>query len=201
MLSNVDFVPGLMPVQQVQPKVKKVKKVTRKKKGDKPKQKRAPTAFILFSNAQRPEVKAKWPNVTFSEYGKIIGEMWAGLDANHKKVWTDMAAERKREIDIQKPPKISRPPTPYQLFCAEVRVHIKRDNPDITFGETGRLLGSKWAALDENTKQGFVLAAAEKKQNWPPKVQGVPTMMQYGMVGQEEDDDDDDDDDDDEDDE
>ena len=54
---------------------------------------------------------------------------------------------------VQKPPKISRPPTPYQLFCAEVRVHIKRDNPDITFGETGRLLGSKWAALDENTKQ------------------------------------------------
>lgn len=180
-----------MPGSQQVPKQQKVKKA-RKSKKDKPKQKRAPTAFILFSNAQRPEVKAKWPNVTFSEYGKIIGEMWAGLGPEAKRVWTDQAADRKREIDIAKPAKVARPPTPYQLFCSEVRPQIKRDNPAITFGETGRLLGAKWAALDEVTKNAYIQTAAEKKANWAGKAMApVPQ--------QEEDDDDDDDEDSDED--
>jgi len=181
-MNNLNLIGGLQPVS----KGKGAKK-TRKSRKDKPKQKRAPTAFILFSNAQRPEVKAKWPNVTFSEYGKIIGEMWAGLSLEAKKVWTDQAAERKREIDIQRPPKVSRPPTPYQLFCSEIRPRIKQENPAITFGETGRLLGAKWAALDEVTKNVYIQTAAEKKANWPGKHGIVP-------VAQQEDDDDDDDD-------
>mmetsp|Transcript_17042 Transcript_17042/g.28852 ORF Transcript_17042/g.28852 Transcript_17042/m.28852 type:complete len:81 (+) Transcript_17042:105-347(+) len=49
-------------------------------------------------------------------------------------------------------PKQKRAPSPYIIFCTEKRPEIKKTNPDATFGETGKLLGQMWAALDEKAK-------------------------------------------------
>lgn len=49
-------------------------------------------------------------------------------------------------------PKTKRAPSPYILFCSEKRPGIKVSHPDATFGETGKLLGQMWAALDEKAK-------------------------------------------------
>ena len=48
--------------------------------------------------------------------------------------------------------KVKRAPSPYILFCTEKRPEIKISHPDATFGETGKLLGQMWAALDEKSK-------------------------------------------------
>lgn len=48
--------------------------------------------------------------------------------------------------------KVKRAPSPYILFCTEKRPEIKISHPDATFGETGKILGQMWAALDEKSK-------------------------------------------------
>jgi hypothetical protein len=49
-------------------------------------------------------------------------------------------------------PKAKRAPSPYILFCSEKRPGIKVSHPNATFGETGKILGQMWAALDEKAK-------------------------------------------------
>ena len=49
-------------------------------------------------------------------------------------------------------PKVKRAPSPYILFCSDKRAEVKKNNPDATFGETGKLLGQLWATLTEKEK-------------------------------------------------
>jgi high mobility group protein B2 len=54
-------------------------------------------------------------------------------------------------------PKVKRAPSPYIIFCSEKRPGIKISHPDATFGETGKMLGQMWAAVDDKTKAvGFL---------------------------------------------
>lgn len=48
--------------------------------------------------------------------------------------------------------KVKRAPSAYIIFSTEVRPKVKADNPDATFGEMGKLLGAKWAAMTESEK-------------------------------------------------
>ena len=48
--------------------------------------------------------------------------------------------------------KVKRAPSPYILFCNDKRGEIKVTHPTATFGETGKILGQMWAALDEKSK-------------------------------------------------
>ena len=64
---------------------------------DKPKKKRGTNGYILFSNANRDEVKEKLlvgdekPKNT--DVMKELAQMWQGLDATEKAEWTDKAKE------------------------------------------------------------------------------------------------------------
>lgn len=55
-------------------------------KADKPKAKRAPTPFIIFSSEKRPELKKAHPDATFGELGKMLGQMWNDMDDKAKAV-------------------------------------------------------------------------------------------------------------------
>ena len=65
---------------------KKAEKASKVKKADKPKVKRAASPYIIFSTEKRPEVKAAHPSATFGELGKLLGQLWAGLDDKSKAV-------------------------------------------------------------------------------------------------------------------
>ena len=56
------------------PKSKKVG--TKRKRKDPNRPKNAPTAYILFCQAQRPKVVAEHPNADFAATNKMLGEMW-----------------------------------------------------------------------------------------------------------------------------
>lgn len=66
-----------------------------KKSVDPNKPKRATTAFMLFSIANRPAVKAANPTLAFGDFGKIIGQMWHGLSEKDKNLWKDKAESDK----------------------------------------------------------------------------------------------------------
>ncbi|RYH14059.1 hypothetical protein EON65_34245 [archaeon] len=63
---------------------KSPKKQSKKSKGEKVK--RAPTAYILFSNAHRAEVKEQNPDISFTDVGKTLGEKWNALSPEEKEV-------------------------------------------------------------------------------------------------------------------
>ena len=55
-------------------------------KEEKVKAKRAPSPYILFCSEKRPEVKTKFPDASFGETGKILGQMWSQLSEKDKAV-------------------------------------------------------------------------------------------------------------------
>lgn len=147
---------------------KKAKKVDTKDKI-----KRAPSAFILFCTAKRPEVKASHPNAGFGETGKILGEQWAQLDAESRAIYTKISADKKAVVDVARaeakakaPKKATKPPSPYMLFCTQARLKVKETHPTATFGETGKILGAMWGSLKEDEKAVYTAAAAEQKATW-----------------------------------
>lgn len=43
----------------------------------------------------------------------------------------------------------------YMLFCKEQRPIVKKEMPDLTFGQIGKELGKRWKALSEKEKEGY----------------------------------------------
>lgn len=53
----------------------------------------------------------------------------------------------------------------YMFFANENRDIVKAENPDITFGQVGKVLGEKWKALTEEDKLPYeAKAKADKKR-------------------------------------
>jgi hypothetical protein len=59
-----------------------------------------------------------------------------------------------------------RPLSAYMFFSKDMRDVIKAENPSITFGETGKALGAKWAEADEPTKKKYTEMADEDKERY-----------------------------------
>ncbi|XP_041456015.1 FACT complex subunit SSRP1-like isoform X1 [Lytechinus variegatus] len=71
------------------------KKVKKEKDANKPK--RAATAYMLWLNETREELKEKYPGISVVELTKKAGELWQKLDDKTK--WNEIAAEKKKEYE------------------------------------------------------------------------------------------------------
>ncbi|EDO14988.1 hypothetical protein Kpol_376p1 [Vanderwaltozyma polyspora DSM 70294] len=53
----------------------------------------------------------------------------------------------------------------YMFFANETRDIVRAENPDVSFGQVGRILGEKWKALTPEDKVPFeAKAEADKKR-------------------------------------
>eukprot|EP01025_Chloroclados_australasicus_P058477 TRINITY_DN7346_c0_g3_i1.p1 TRINITY_DN7346_c0_g3~~TRINITY_DN7346_c0_g3_i1.p1 ORF type:complete len:212 (-),score=70.78 TRINITY_DN7346_c0_g3_i1:221-856(-) len=68
-------------------------------KKDKNAPKRGLSAYMMYSNEKRNEVKEKFPDLGFTEIPKKIAEMWKGLSAEEKQPYEDMAAKDKKRYE------------------------------------------------------------------------------------------------------
>lgn len=59
--------------------------------------------------------------------------------------------------------RIRRVSTPFNLYCNDQRDIVKAVNPDISFGELGKLLGANWKSSDEATKAKYRALFEEKR--------------------------------------
>jgi len=57
--------------------------------------KKPATSFVMFSNAQREQVKEEHPGLNFIDVGKKLGEMWREMDPVLKKQWEERATTAK----------------------------------------------------------------------------------------------------------
>jgi len=68
---------------------------------------------------------------------------------------------RKRDSDKPK-----RPLTAYMLFCQEKRAEIKKNNPTVSFGEIGKLLGQAWQQLSPDDRKPYEDSSKEAKAHY-----------------------------------
>jgi len=141
--------------------------------------KRAPSAYIIFCNEKREQVKRDHPGASFGEIGKILGQMWRGLSEREKEKYTKksnlMKEELKRSPVIISPkarkvrspkatspkssraasPKAKRAPNAYILFSGDHRKQVTEKYPGEGVGGTAKRLGEMWRALPEREKETY----------------------------------------------
>ncbi|CAG7848129.1 SubName: Full=Uncharacterized protein {ECO:0000313/EMBL:CCA73553.1} [Serendipita indica DSM 11827] len=64
--------------------------------------KRPPSAYLLYQNAIRKEIKDKNPTMTYAEVLGEISKMWSGLSAEEKKPYLDATEIAKGEYEKSK---------------------------------------------------------------------------------------------------
>lgn len=74
------------------PSAGKKRKLSKKSRSGGEKSKRGPSAFMLFSQANRDQAKENNPGASFGEIGKALGEMWHALSADEKEEWKNKAS-------------------------------------------------------------------------------------------------------------
>ncbi|TNY24060.1 high mobility group box domain-containing protein [Rhodotorula diobovata] len=71
------------------------------------------------------------------------------------------AAKPKKDPNAPK-----RPLSAYMHFSQDMRSVVKEENPDVTFGEIGKLLGVKWKEATENDKKPYEEKAKADKERY-----------------------------------
>lgn len=75
---------------------------------------------------------------------------------------TKVRADTKKKKDPNAP---KRGLSAYMFFANEQRKNVQDENPGITFGQVGKVLGERWKALDEKQRRPYeAKAAADKKR-------------------------------------
>ena len=77
-----------------------------------------------------------------------------------------MSGEKKRATRKKKDPDApKRSLSAYMFFANENRDVVRSENPGISFGQVGKLLGEKWKAMQSEEKQPYESKAdADKKR-------------------------------------
>lgn len=77
-----------------------------------------------------------------------------------------MAEPRKRTTRRKKDPNApKRALSAYMFFANENRDIIKSENPNVTFGQVGKLLGERWKSLTDEEREPYdAKSAADKKR-------------------------------------
>lgn len=72
--------------------------------------------------------------------------------ANITKMPAKKVEKTTKNAKVEKDEKPKRAPSPYIVFCTEKRPEVKAANPEASFGELGKILGSLWKNIDEKEK-------------------------------------------------
>ncbi|GAA6037696.1 hypothetical protein JCM8097_002293 [Rhodosporidiobolus ruineniae] len=74
---------------------------------------------------------------------------------------TKGAAKAKKDPNAPK-----RPLSAYMHFSQAERASVKEENPDVKFGEIGKILGARWKELDDEDKKPFEEKAKADKARY-----------------------------------
>ncbi|PHH73580.1 hypothetical protein CDD82_5380 [Ophiocordyceps australis] len=59
----------------------------------------------------------------------------------------------------------------YMFFANEQRENVREENPGITFGQVGKILGERWKALNNKQREPYEVKAATDKKRYEDEKQ------------------------------
>ncbi|KAI9007294.1 Non-histone chromosomal protein 6 [Gaertneriomyces semiglobifer] len=59
-----------------------------------------------------------------------------------------------------------KPLSAFMLFSQAMRPKVKEENPDVTFGDTGKILGERWREMDDAEKAKWQKKSEEAKKTY-----------------------------------
>ena len=145
-----------------------------------PKDKNAPTkrrsAYIFYCMDQRADLMKVHPEYKVTQVSVELGARWKKLTDEEKKPFQEKSlADKERYTDEMdsyvKPdgtvskPKKKRGSSAYNVFCAEKRPRVKKNNEDKQPKEITKILSAMWKEVSEETKKKYKKLAEEKRKN------------------------------------
>lgn len=72
----------------------------------------------------------------------------------------------------------------YMFFANEQRENVREENPGITFGQVGKLLGERWKALNDKQRTPYEAKAAADKKRYEDEKQAyqVCTPVPHNVI-------------------
>ncbi|KAG0649934.1 Non-histone chromosomal 6 [Hyphodiscus hymeniophilus] len=83
-----------------------------------------------------------------------------------KEKTTKRATKAKGEKKKKDPNAPKRGLSAYMFFANEQRENVRDENPGITFGQVGKVLGERWKALNEKQRAPYEAKAAQDKKRY-----------------------------------
>lgn len=66
----------------------------------------------------------------------------------------------------------------YMFFANEQRENVREENPGVTFGQVGKILGERWKALSEKQRAPYEAKAAADKKRYEDEKQAYNVSAQ-----------------------
>lgn len=68
------------------------------------------------------------------------------------------------------------------FFANEQRENVRAENPNITFGQVGKVLGERWKALNDKQRVPYEAKAAADKKRYEDEKAAFQASEQSGLV-------------------
>jgi hypothetical protein len=132
---------------------------TKKAKANPTSPKHSPTPYIAFCSEMRPVIKKQHPDMSFGEVAKELGARWKSMDDKTKAAYMKGVTPFEGTAKTKSAPtNRQKSPSPYITFCSKMRAVVKKERPDMSFGEVAKELGARWRRLDTETKSAYALS-------------------------------------------
>lgn len=119
------------------------------------------SAFLLFSQAKRAEMKEQHPDWPITQIAKGLGVAWRIASEKDKKPFDKKAKALKKEYlkkkerydkEKAKTARPKRPMSAFLLFSQEKRNGVKEANPEMKITDVSKELGKMWRAENDHSK-------------------------------------------------
>lgn len=173
--------------EEPSPPPKPVPKKRGKPKKDPNKPKRNMSAFFLYSNANRPRVKAENEGIAFGQVAKVLSVEYKALPANERTKWDKKAGKDKerylREMEDyvapsddddsdgpKKKKKAKKDPnapkrnmSAFFLYSGQNRPRVREENPEATFGSIAKIISVEFKAISAAERARYDELAVQDK--------------------------------------
>ncbi|EFE37606.1 hypothetical protein TRV_07738, partial [Trichophyton verrucosum HKI 0517] len=122
-----------------------------------------PTPDSQVTNIKTKTVKMPKEKTTTRKTKRGVEKKKKGKLILSLTLWQPQAMANRWTVDPNAP---KRGLSAYMIFANEQRAAVREENPNITFGQVGKVLGERWKALSDKQRVPYEEKAATDKQRY-----------------------------------
>lgn len=146
------------------------------------------------STSKKPSVKKETSSKVWRiddfEYSATLLNMNFLLLVQKRKSEPEKDSKKKKPKKEKDPNAPKRATTPFMVFSNAVRAEVKKENPQLSFGELGKEIGNRWKALSAEEKAQYEDIATKDKLRYQQELKAYKSkggeVEEEGEEGEEE---------------